>query len=123
MNYTIYNTATGLIHSHGTSTNLTDLNDILINDEDSIIEGFHNRVTHKIVEGEPTEHTPDIDPILRNNRNALLAECDWTQLDDSPLTGAKKIEWATYRQELRDLPATNTATEEQNVSWPIQPSN
>ena len=123
MNYTIYNTATGLIHSHGSSNNLTDLNDILINDEDSIIEGFHNRVTHKIVEGEPIEHTPDIDPILRNKRNTLLADSDWTQLDDSPLTGSKKIEWATYRQELRDLPATNTATEEQNVSWPIQPSN
>jgi hypothetical protein len=123
MDYTIYNTATGLIHSHGTSTNLTDLNDILINDEDSIIEGYHDRVTYKIVEGEPIEHTPDINPILRNIRNGLLSDSDWTQLDDSPLTGAKKIEWATYRQELRDLPATNTATEEQNVSWPIQPSN
>ena len=123
MEYTIYNTTTGLIHSHGSSQGLTDLSLILLNEGDSIIEGFVDRVTHKIVEGVPTEYTPDIGPILRTRRNGLLAESDWTQLDDSPLTGAKKIEWATYRQELRDLPAINTATEEQNVSWPIQPSN
>jgi len=40
---------------------------------------------------------------LRKRRNQLLQESDWTQLPDSPLTDAKKTEWATYRQSLRDV--------------------
>lgn len=43
---------------------------------------------------------------LKSQRNALLASCDWTQLADSPLTTEKKAEWSTYRQALRDFPAT-----------------
>jgi hypothetical protein len=40
---------------------------------------------------------------LRKRRNQLLQESDWTQCSDSPLTDAKKTEWATYRQSLRDV--------------------
>jgi len=40
---------------------------------------------------------------LRRRRNQLLQESDWTQFSDSPLTDAKKTEWATYRQSLRDV--------------------
>ena len=122
MEYTIYNTTTGLIHSHGSSQGLTDISEILINDEDSIIEGFIDRITHKIVDGVPTEYTPDIDPILRSQRDGLLTESDWTQMPDSPLSDSKKAEWQTYRQALRDLPATNTATTEDAVSWPSKPA-
>lgn len=38
---------------------------------------------------------------VREQRNRLIAECDWTQVEDSPVD---KAAWATYRQELRDLP-------------------
>lgn len=38
---------------------------------------------------------------VRNQRNNLLAQCDWTQLADSPVD---KAAWATYRQALRDVP-------------------
>lgn len=38
---------------------------------------------------------------VRATRNSLIAECDWTQLADSPVD---KAIWATYRQALRDLP-------------------
>jgi hypothetical protein len=38
---------------------------------------------------------------VREQRNRLIAECDWTQVADSPVD---KAEWATYRQALRDLP-------------------
>ena len=41
---------------------------------------------------------------IRNWRNAELASCDWTQIADSQ---ADKTAWATYRQALRDLPASN----------------
>jgi len=40
---------------------------------------------------------------LRNIRNQALLECDWTQLPNAPLTEAKKTEWETYRQSLRDI--------------------
>ena len=50
---------------------------------------------------------------MRMFRDSLLAQSDWTQLPDSPLTDAKKTEWATYRQALRDFPSdwvpSNTA--------------
>ena len=42
----------------------------------------------------------------RQKRNDLLAASDWTQANDSPLANDKKIEWATYRTALRDLPAS-----------------
>ena len=44
---------------------------------------------------------------VRNKRLHLLEESDWTVMPDSPLTTAKKNEWKTYRQALRDLPADN----------------
>ena len=45
---------------------------------------------------------------FRGLRNKKLAKCDWTQAPDSPLSDAKKKEWATYRQALRDLTKTVT---------------
>lgn len=43
---------------------------------------------------------------IRRKRNHLLYECDWTQNRDVEL--ANNEAWVTYRQELRDLPATIT---------------
>ena len=52
-------------------------------------------------------------------RMFLLGDCDWTQLGDNGLTDEKKAEWATYRQELRDIPATYSKVSE--VVWPDDP--
>jgi hypothetical protein len=41
---------------------------------------------------------------IRKWRDAELVKSDWTQLSDSV---CDKTAWATYRQALRDLPATN----------------
>ena len=57
---------------------------------------------------------------LRHYRDALLIESDWTQFTDSPLTDSKKTEWKTYRQNLRDLPATESDPE--NATFPTKPS-
>ena len=57
---------------------------------------------------------------LRHYRNVLLRESDWTQFTDSPLTDSKKNEWKTYRQNLRDLPATESDPE--NATFPTKPS-
>lgn len=56
---------------------------------------------------------------LRFDRDLKLSNSDWTQLTDSPLTDAKKTEWATYRQKLRDLPATESDYD--NPTWPTEP--
>ena len=60
---------------------------------------------------------------LRTKRNRLLTECDWTQSPDSPLTDAKKTEWATYRTSLRNLTNGLTTVEQVNgVTWPTKPN-
>jgi len=57
---------------------------------------------------------------FRRRRDAKLAECDWTQLADSPLSPAEKAAWAAYRQALRDVP--ETANAEGWVTWPTKPA-
>lgn len=61
---------------------------------------------------------------LRGQRDAKLSASDWTQGADSPLTEAKKTEWATYRQTLRDLPGTVTDPIAWLASpvWPAEPT-
>lgn len=54
--------------------------------------------------------------LVRSDRKARLAECDWTQLADAPVDGAA---WAVYRQELRDIPSQ--AGFPWNVIWPVEP--
>ena len=60
---------------------------------------------------------------LREQRNKKLIASDWTQASDhsSPLTDAKKAEWASYRQSLRDLPSTADMRSWPSV-WPTEPS-
>lgn len=55
---------------------------------------------------------------LRATRNALLLACDWTQIADCTIP--KKTEWATYRQTLRDFPAT-VSDARATVVWPHNP--
>lgn len=54
---------------------------------------------------------------LRAERNARLAECDWTVLADTPTTTAA---WKVYRQQLRDLP--DNTTDPFNPVWPTPPA-
>ena len=49
---------------------------------------------------------------------AESGETDPSQLQTA-LTDEQKAEWATYRQQLRDLPAT--VTDPTNVTWPTPP--
>ena len=59
---------------------------------------------------------------LRNTRDAFLRESDLTQVPDSPLSDSKKAEWATYRQTLRNMPATySSETDPLKVVWPDKP--
>lgn len=53
---------------------------------------------------------------VRADRDKRLAECDWTQLSDSQVD---KAVWATYRQELRDVPAQTGFP--YDITWPSKP--
>lgn len=53
---------------------------------------------------------------IREIRNELLEECDWTQLSDIP-TETKTI-WQTYRQQLRDV---TTQSNPFSIVWPAKP--
>lgn len=54
--------------------------------------------------------------VIREIRNELLSECDWTQLSDIP-TETKAI-WSEYRQSLRDI---TSQTNPFNITWPVKP--
>jgi len=67
--------------------------------------------------------------LLRAERDRLLAACDWVVLTDSQLTTSKKTAWKTYRQSLRDLPASSSPTldsdgnlDMSSVTFPTEPS-
>ena len=47
----------------------------------------------------------DLTEQMRSARNNLLTASDWSQLPDAPVD---REAWATYRQALRDFPATWT---------------
>ena len=70
----------------------------------------------------------DAEPMrrLREERNRLLVESDWMAYPDSPTMSDA---WKTYRQALRDLPASTTPVLDDNapigitsVTWPTKPS-
>ena len=56
---------------------------------------------------------------LRAERDTLLVSSDWTQSPDSPLDDEAKASWITYRQQLRDLPAT--VSDPADPTWPTPP--
>ena len=59
---------------------------------------------------------------LRQDRNKLLLECDWTDLPNAVLSDEKKTEWQTYRTNLRDITNGLTTVEVVNsVTWPTKP--
>ena len=68
--------------------------------------------------------------LLREIRNKLISETDWTQLKDIDLDIIRERNWKNYRQALRDLPSKSTPKLDSNgnldmtsVSWPDKPSS
>ncbi len=82
-------------------------------------------INAKIAELEAAEPARQV----REIRNRLLAESDWTQSRDVVLLN--DITWKRYRQDLRDLPASASFTPKldsngnldmSSVTWPLKPS-
>jgi len=58
---------------------------------------------------------------LRNIRNYLLRQTDWTQLNDAPTDQLQQVSWILYRQKLRDI--TKVVTDPFDVEWPTPPAD
>ena len=58
--------------------------------------------------------------VVRDDRTRRLADSDWTQLADQPFSAEKAAEWASYRQQLRDLPEADQGFPH-DVTWPEAP--
>ena len=135
---TIYETATGVIRKTAT----LQQTDIVSNIPDGCgyIEGTYSSAGYYVVNGAavPIPAAPSSDSTwdgsawttpttqeleaeqaqrVRDQRSALLAKSDWTQLPDVDATTSSV--WATYRQALRDI--TAQAGFPYNVTWPNEP--
>lgn len=88
----------------------------------------------KLVEGKPVGipvyqqpviiTANDVMDTLRFRRDAYLAKSDWTQLQDVQTTKSQswKDAWASYRQQLRDLPGIYSgASTIEEVNFPQPP--
>lgn len=128
--YVIYDQNGKILNAHIGSSGLSDdqydnINTFALECEFNIAELqdmiVDNGVLRQKTQSEiDAENAPFVAIQFREERDGLLASSDWTQSPDSPLTDAKKQEWATYRQALRDLPANTT--DPSNPTWPTKPS-
>ena len=57
----------------------------------------------------------------RVTRNKLLADTDWTQVNDSPLANDVKTQWAVYRSELRNITDLDEWPNLADEDWPVAP--
>ena len=101
--------------------------DLMLNLQDGFgyLEGEYPADQYKVIDGVASIRPEDdrqepIDEVwadLKNQRNILLQSSDWTQVPDAPVD---QVAWATYRQELRDLP--DNTTDPRNPTWPTKPN-
>ena len=86
-----------------------------------IVNGVYIDLTEaEIAEADARAEAADLDMNrVRGQRNGVLASADWTQIGDAALGDHTAEEWATYRQELRDLPAAYSRVSD--VVWPEDP--
>ena len=84
----------------------------------TLIDGkyYQNWIQTNATEFEISQRLEDKWFEIREIRNQLLQECDWTQLGDIS-TEIKNL-WSNYRKDLRDI--TNQ-TNPFNITWPVKP--
>jgi len=57
--------------------------------------------------------------VIRQERNRMLVESDWTQLADAPLNMVEKEKFSVYRQNLRNMTVQGNPLE---IRWATQPT-
>lgn len=86
-------------------------------DPDVIITNLYNPTTNSFgVVGVASDADAGL---VRRQRNQLLADTDYTQLPDVPISTALRGAFATYRQALRDVPSQPSFPA--SVTWPTRP--
>jgi hypothetical protein len=135
MIYTIYTIQTGQIVGVVQSSDIQ----VQLTDGQAYLEGAYNDTQFYIENGLPIEipASPSnfcvfdyttkswvADPslaiaVISQKRLDLLYLSDWTQIPNNPLTTEQQSAWATYRQELRDIPLQSGYP--LNVVWPVAP--
>lgn len=96
----------------------------ITNDDYSTLVWYDTNIVPKPTEEEIRVHSSDVDTemkwdVVREERNRLLVESDWTQLVNTPLTSEKQEEWNQYRIGLRNIPQQTENPD--NVVWPTKP--
>ena len=90
------------------------------------VDGSQTKPTESEIDAEVTR-LDNAEPmrLLRIERDRRLSACDWRASSDLTLTDA----WKTYRQALRDLPASASPSLDSDydldltsVTWPTEPS-
>lgn len=77
---------------------------------------YQNWIQTDATEQEIQQRISDKWDEVREQRNQLLQECDWTQLADIPQN--TKDLWTVYRQELRDITSQSNPY---YINWPVKP--
>jgi len=136
MIYTIYTIQTGQIVGVVQSNNI----EVQLSSGQAYLEGSYNDTQFYVENGLPVaipQQPNDFsvfdyatkswvaDPSLAIAYNSqqrldLLYLSDWTQIPNNPLTTEQQAAWATYRQELRDIPQQSGYPF--NVIWPVPPA-
>lgn len=125
---TIYDKTTGVIQGCS-NLNEDELNKLLLEYPQWDYVNIYSKSARNIIVDINTKKLKKLPPmqedianLIRMRRVGLLKSCDWTQMPDSPLSDAKKTEWAEYRQALRDMPAeASNVNSMDEVVWPTPP--
>ena len=75
-----------------------------------------NSVKQSVIER--PDKTAQVLKRVREKRNKLLADSDWTRLDDVYMNAGVKTKWEDYRKQLRDITEN---IDLDNVAWPTPP--
>lgn len=120
--YSHYNLETGRFTGKGINS---DQANVIAREGEGLLEGHYDHDLQMVYDGAVVDipaATLEQEQIakawsdLTIKRNRLLQSSDWTQVPDAPVDHAA---WATYRQQLRDLPANTT--DPRNPVWPTPP--
>ena len=119
MIYNVYTALASLKPTQKWTWNGTDYSGLEWNDSGTApTESVINTELTRLTNAEPMR-------LLRIERDKLLAACDWRASSDLTLADA----WKTYRQSLRDLPASaspkldaNGNLDMSSVTFPTEPS-
>ena len=71
--------------------------------------------------GQPAHTQEELAQALREMRDVLLKESDWTQMLDCPLSEEIKNDWRIWRQEMRDITSTVSYPLENTIQLPVTP--